>query len=43
MTALIFAGKYIESITWIFNNAYVFGVIATGALYYLYLKIVKKK
>lgn len=32
----------VGSLSWIFNNAYVFGVIATGVLYYIYIKIFKK-
>ena len=42
MTLLIFVGRFVGSLSWIFNNAYVFGVIATGALYYIYIKIAKK-
>ena len=42
ITVLIFVSKFVPSINWIFNNAYVFGVIFTGMLYFLYLKIFKK-
>ena len=42
MTLLIFVGRFVGSLSWIFNNAYVFGVLATGALYYIYIKIAKK-
>lgn len=42
MTLLIFAGRFVDSLSWIFNNAYVFGVIATGILYYIYVRFIKK-
>lgn len=36
---IILAGKFIPSLTFIFNNSYVIGSISAGILYYIYLKI----
>lgn len=41
MTILIFLGRYIVSLQWLFNNAYVFGVTITGTLYFIYIKLSK--
>lgn len=41
-TTIIFASKFIPSMKFIFNNAYVYGLIATGIAYYLYVKFIKR-
>ncbi|WBW49869.1 NCS1 family nucleobase:cation symporter-1 [Peptoniphilus equinus] len=38
-TAIIFISKSIEGLNFIFNNAYVYGVVVTGLVYYVYIKI----
>mgnify|MGYP000914522836 FL=1 len=43
VTAVIAAGKYIAPLNFLFNNAYVIGSIGAGLIYYIYLKIIKKR
>ena len=39
---IIFAGKYIAPLKWIFDNAYVVGSIGAGLAYFIYIKVTKK-
>lgn len=39
ITAIIFISRIVPSIEFIFNNAYVYGTIASGLLYYIAIKI----
>lgn len=41
-TTIIFISKSVPSLNFIFNNAYVYGLIVTGIFYYLYTKFIKK-
>lgn len=41
-TLLILAGKYIPVLNVVFDNAYVFGSIGAGLVYYVYLKVTKR-
>lgn len=41
-TVIIMAGKYISALNVIFDNAYVFGSIGAGLVYYVYLKAAKR-
>ena len=41
-TLIILAGKYIPALNVIFDNAYVFGSIGAGLVYYIYLKLKKR-
>ena len=41
LTGIVVGSKYIESLKFIFNNAYVFGVFISMILYKIYIKIKK--
>lgn len=42
-TAIIYISKLIPGLEFIFNNAYVYGVIVTGLVYYMCIRISEKK